>query len=116
MLSFERPTSAFTPVAFPVQGEAYVSPYWGDVDTRMSDDSECDGITNAVYLKEYVRGPEENAAILQSISATVTSSSAYQNTTEICPRTAYEAQWAYVVSWIQVGYYSTHCDKVLTTN
>lgn len=116
LLSFERPTSAFTPLPFPIQGQAYVSPFWADVDTRMTNDSQCDVIRNAVYLKEYVRGPEENAAILQSISAIVVNSSPYQmNTQQSCPRSTYEPQWAFVVSWIQVGYYNTHCDKVPVT-
>lgn len=59
-----------------------MSPFWADVDTRMTDDSQCDVIRNAVYLKEYVKGPEEDAAILQSISAIVGNSSAYQMNTQ----------------------------------
>ena len=93
-----------------------MSPFWADVDTRMTDDSECEVIRNAVYLKEYVRGTEENAAILQNIGAIVVNSSVYQmNAVQTCPRSAgatYAPQWAFVVSWIQVGYYFTHCDKV----
>ena len=118
LLSFVDTTSAYTPIPFPTEGQAYVSPFWADVDTRMADGSQCDHITNAVYLKEYVRGTEGNAAILQSIGAIVVNSSEYEMNMQFCPRAAdatYEPQWAYVVSWIQVGYYSTNCDKVPVT-
>ena len=91
-----------------------MSPFWADVDTRMADGSQCDNITNAVYLKEYVKGTKGNAAILLSIGAIVNSSE-YEMNMQFCPGRTYEPQWAYVVSWIQVGYYSTNCDKVPVT-
>ena len=115
LLSFVDPTSAYTPTPFPTEGQAYVSPFWADVDTRMAAGSQCDHITNTVFWKEYVRGTEGNAAILQSIGAIVVNSPEYEMNVQFCPGPTYELQWAYVVSWIQVGYYSTNCDKVPVT-
>ena len=92
-----------------------MSPFWADVDIRMANGSQCDNITNAVYLKEYVRGTERSEAILQSIGAIVANSSEYEMNVQFCPRSTYQSQWAYVVSWIQVGYFSTNCDKVPVT-
>ena len=115
LLSFVDPTPDFTPIPFPTEGQAYVSPFWADVDTGMADGPQCDHITNAVYLKEYVRDTEGNADILLSIGAIVVNSSEYEMNMQFCPGRTYEPQWAYVVSWIQVGYYSTNCDKVPVT-
>lgn len=79
----------FTPRVFPTNG-VLIAPFWADVDTR--------GIGSIYYRLT------SNQTLLDRLSMDISSSFADQVT--------FSPQILFIATWIEVGYFSMHTDKV----
>ncbi|KAM4015666.1 alpha-tectorin-like [Anomaloglossus baeobatrachus] len=92
VISFNVAVSQYTPDAFPLtNGEAFVTPFWGDVDNDLG------GI---VYYRE-----STDPDLLQKIT---------EDLEKHLPHLHYKATWAFVATWDKVAYYGSASKRVNT--
>jgi hypothetical protein len=108
LLSFEAAVPDYTPQDFPVKapekkgvGAAFVAPFWADVDTRP------ESSVNKVYFRSTT-----NQSILDSIKAITDKIQLPQSSCLLSSR--FTPKWALVATWLDVGYYELHTDKLNT--
>ena len=82
-------------------GAAFVAPFWADVDTRPESDA------NKVYFRSTT-----NQSILDSIKVITDKIQLPQSSCLLSSR--FTPKWALVATWLDVGYYELHTDKVWT--
>ncbi|KAM4015665.1 alpha-tectorin-like [Anomaloglossus baeobatrachus] len=92
VISFNKAVSQYTPKAFPLtDGEAFVTPFWGDVNNALG---------GSVYYRQ-----STNPDLLQKISVDMK---------KHLPDLHYKATWAFVATWDRVPYYGSKSKKVNT--
>ena len=99
-ISFNRQLGVFTPLPFPLNDSnvdlQIIAPYWADVDTSASDTVREPG---SVWYRE-TTDPE----LLERAQKSVRSSFINHKT--------FVPTYLFIATWDQVGYYSSHTDKV----
>ena len=93
MISFTAPVPTFTPESFPIAGRFLIAPFWADVDTRG---------TGEVYFKETV-----NRTLLTLARKVI-----QRATHQAAGLSSFRPRWLLIATWYQVGYFSSHTDKV----
>ncbi|XP_056399354.1 alpha-tectorin-like [Hyla sarda] len=92
VISFNMAVSQYTPDPFPLtNGEAFVTPYWGDVDNDLGGN---------VWHRE-----STDPDLLHRIS---------EDMAQHLPNLHFKATWAFVATWDKVAYYGSASKKVNT--
>ena len=97
IISFTAAVPTFTPEPFPIKDRFLIAPFWADVDTRG---------TGEVYFKETT-----NATLLD-LARKVIQRAAHQ----VAGLSRFKPKWLLIATWYQVGYFSSHTDRVSTCN
>ena len=93
MVSFIEPVPQFSPNPFPIKDEYLISPYWADVDIRGIGD---------VFFKETT-----NSSLLAEANDIIQT-----DTVQARRLSRFYPRWMLIVTWNNVGYFSTHTDMV----
>ena len=103
LISFQVPFPRYTPHPFPTQ-VAIIAPFWADVDTRLNDEiplsSAPTNETGNVWYRE-----DFSTELLEKAQREIRD--AFIGQSSFTPTTLF------IATWENVGYYSTHFDKVL---
>jgi len=83
----------FSPDPFPISNRFLIAPYWADVDIKGIGD---------VYFKETT-----DASLLAEANDIIQSATAQAR-----GLSRFRPQWMLIATWYNVGYFSTHTDKV----
>ena len=98
MISFTAQVPTFTPEPFPINDRFLIAPYWADVDTRG---------TGEVYFKEVTEDDTISNALFPKADDIIQSS-----TTQSRGLSRFRPTWMLIATWHEVGYFSSHTDKV----
>ncbi|XP_041037197.1 alpha-tectorin-like, partial [Carcharodon carcharias] len=90
VVSFGSRVSQYTPNTFPLlDGRAFIAPFWGDVDNRIS---------GTIYYRD-----TRDASLLRRATADIN---------KYAPGLSFEAQWVFVATWDRVAFYGSQTSKV----
>jgi hypothetical protein len=108
LLSFEAAVPDYTPMDFPVKapekkgvGAAFVAPFWADVDTRPENSG------SGVYFRT-----TEDQEILNTVRSITEKFKQSGGSCQLASK--FDPKWALIATWVNVGYYELHDDKLNT--
>ena len=90
VISFSSPVSRYDEQAFPISGSPFITPYWGDVDTR--------GTGEVLYRQT------SDSSLLENARSDVLS--VYTEFTSFTPTSLL------IATWDHVGYFNSQTDLV----
>ncbi|XP_067316857.1 alpha-tectorin-like [Anolis sagrei] len=92
VVSFDEPVSEYTPKAIPLtDGEAFVAPYWGDVNNKLGGD---------IWYRE-----TKDPIMLDTIT---------KDMNKHFPDMPFTAKWAFIATWDHVAYFGSRSNKTNT--
>ena len=98
IVTFTNSDSSFVPEPFPIQGNAMIAPFWGDVDNRGTDVPE--GANTISYEMNTTEASKSRVDEVINQNANL--------------KDNFEAEWVFIAHWYKVGYYEEQTNLLNT--